>query len=108
VHSRYTGGQAEACSCWIDQIDRLPKERKEMDPVPTNAGGAVTSTGEVIKERVRQMYSRSAEAYVTSASHATGEDLAELLALAAPQPGDRALDISTGGGHTALAVAPHV
>jgi ubiquinone/menaquinone biosynthesis C-methylase UbiE len=54
------------------------------------------------------MYSRSAEAYVTSPSHAAGEDLAELLTLAAPQPGDRALDISTGGGHTALAVAPHV
>jgi ubiquinone/menaquinone biosynthesis C-methylase UbiE len=79
-----------------------------MEPVPTEAGGAVTSTGEVIKERVRQMYSRSAEAYVTSPSHATGEDLAELLILAAPQPGDRALDISTGGGHTALAIAPHV
>jgi hypothetical protein len=37
-----------------------------MEPVPTDTGGAVTSTGEVIKERVRQMYSRSAEAYVTS------------------------------------------
>jgi ubiquinone/menaquinone biosynthesis C-methylase UbiE len=86
----------------------LPKERNEMEPVPTDTGKAATSTGEVIKERVRQMYSRSAEAYVTSPSHATGEDLAELLILAAPQPGDRALDISTGGGHTALAIAPHV
>jgi ubiquinone/menaquinone biosynthesis C-methylase UbiE len=79
-----------------------------MEPVPNNTGGAVTSSGEVIKERVRRMYSRSAEAYVTSTSHATGEDLAELLTLAAPQPSDRALDISTGGGHTALTVAPHV
>jgi ubiquinone/menaquinone biosynthesis C-methylase UbiE len=79
-----------------------------MEPVPTDTGGAVTSTGEVIKERVRQMYSRSAEEYVTSSSHAAGEDLAELLTLAAPQPGDLALDISTGGGHTALSLAPHV
>ncbi|MGO8949161.1 MAG: class I SAM-dependent methyltransferase [Ktedonobacterales bacterium] len=61
-----------------------------------------------VKERVRQMFSRAADAYVTSPSHAGGEDLAELLELAAPQPSDLALDISTGGGHTTLAVAPHV
>ena len=60
------------------------------------------------KEQVRRMYSRAAEAYVTSPGHAAGDDLARLLALANPQPSDRALDVSTGGGHTALAVAPHV
>jgi ubiquinone/menaquinone biosynthesis C-methylase UbiE len=79
-----------------------------MEPIPIHAAGADTSAGEVIKERVRKMYSQSAEAYVTSPSHATGEDLDQLLVLAAPHPDDRALDISTGGGHTALAIAPYV
>jgi ubiquinone/menaquinone biosynthesis C-methylase UbiE len=61
-----------------------------------------------VKDQVRRMYSRAAQAYVTSPGHAAGDDLERLLALANPQPSDRALDISTGGGHTALAVAPYV
>ena len=58
--------------------------------------------------RVRQTFATNAEAYVSSASHASGADLARLVELAAPQPTDLALDISTGGGHVALALAPHV
>lgn len=58
--------------------------------------------------RVRQTFGANAEAYVSSASHASGDDLARLVALAAPQSTDLALDISTGGGHTALALAPLV
>jgi ubiquinone/menaquinone biosynthesis C-methylase UbiE len=61
-----------------------------------------------VKDEVRRMYSRAAQAYVTSPGHASGDDLVRLLALANPQPDDRALDVSTGGGHTALAIAPHV
>ncbi|WIG57632.1 MAG: SAM-dependent methyltransferase [Ktedonobacterales bacterium] len=63
---------------------------------------------EVIHERVRAMFSRTAEAYVASPTHAAGADLAQLLELAAPHATDLALDVSTGGGHTALALAPHV
>ena len=63
---------------------------------------------EAIKERVRENFGRAAEAYVSSAGHAHGSDLRVLLEWAAPQPTDRALDVSTGGGHTALALAPHV
>jgi len=40
--------------------------------------------------------------------HAKGESLDRLLALTAPKPDWRALDVATGGGHTALALAPHV
>jgi ubiquinone/menaquinone biosynthesis C-methylase UbiE len=61
-----------------------------------------------VKDEVRRMYSRAADAYVTSPGHAAGEDLAQLVTLAALQPSDQVLDVSTGGGHTALAVAPHV
>lgn len=64
--------------------------------------------GEAIKARVRAAFGPAAAAYVTSLRHAAGADLARLIELAAPQPEDLALDISTGGGHTALALAPHV
>jgi len=57
---------------------------------------------------VKQQFGAHAEQYVASTHHATGESLDRLLELVAPQPGWRALDIATGGGHTALALAPHV
>jgi SAM-dependent methyltransferase len=74
-------------------------------PAVGDAGG---DAGEAIKARVRDAFGRTAAAYVTSQRHAAGADLARLVELAAPRPDDLALDISTGGGHTALALAPHV
>ncbi len=53
-------------------------------------------------------FAPNAEAYVTSEAHASGGDLARLVELAAPQSDEAALDVSTGGGHTALTLAPHV
>ena len=61
-----------------------------------------------IKARAREQFGRSADAYVTSPGHASGDDLQRLVELAEPQTTDRALDVSTGGGHVALALAPHV
>jgi ubiquinone/menaquinone biosynthesis C-methylase UbiE len=58
-----------------------------------------------IKRRVRETFGRAAEAYVTSPTHAAGGDLHRLVEVAAPLPEELALDVSTGGGHTALAVA---
>lgn len=60
------------------------------------------------KERVREQFGKTAQDYVSSIRHATGRDLERLVELAEPQPTDDALDIATGGGHTALALAPHV
>ena len=56
----------------------------------------------------QERYTQFADGYVTSETHATGSDLDRLLAIAEPQPHWRALDIATGGGHTALKFAPHV
>jgi len=53
-------------------------------------------------------FDRFAQRYVTSQGHAQGSDLDILVAVAAPQPEWIALDIATGGGHTALRLAPHV
>lgn len=60
------------------------------------------------KSLSRERFGRFAEGYVESAGHAEGDDLERLVQLAEAQPDDVALDIATGGGHTALALAPHV
>jgi ubiquinone/menaquinone biosynthesis C-methylase UbiE len=53
----------------------------------------------------REQFGRVAEAYVHSKGHAEGEDLERIVALATATREDRVLDIATGGGHTALALA---
>lgn len=60
------------------------------------------------KDRVRQQFGRTAHDYVTSTKHRSGRDLDRLVELAEPTANDDVLDIATGGGHTALALAPHV
>ncbi len=60
------------------------------------------------KSRSQARFGQHAQGYVHSSIHAAGDDLDRLLALAAPQPEWTVLDIATGGGHTALAFAPHV
>lgn len=60
-----------------------------------------------IKRRVREQFGAAGDAYVRSAGHASGDDLEALVAVARREPIDRALDVATGGGHTALAVAAH-
>lgn len=65
-------------------------------------------TQEDSKALSQQRFGQYAEGYVTSQTHATGDDLALLRDMAAPQPDWLALDIATGGGHTALMLAPHV
>lgn len=60
------------------------------------------------KQRVRARFGSTAQDYVVSPGHRSGKDLARVVEWAAGGPNDRALDIATGGGHTALALAPHV
>lgn len=61
------------------------------------------------KARVQAQFAGSAEAYVASRGHAGGDDLDQLVAWAGAEGRifSRALDVATGGGHTALALAPH-
>ncbi len=60
------------------------------------------------KDRVRAQYTSVGDAYVKSVGHATGSDLQRMIALAAPLPAERLLDIATGGGHVARVFAPLV
>jgi len=63
---------------------------------------------QTIKDRVQAQFSAAAQSYVTSATHARGDDLQRLVELAQLRGDEHVLDIATGGGHTALAFAPHV
>ena len=63
---------------------------------------------DTLKQAVQAQFGGSAEAYVTSAVHAHRDDLQRMVELAALHGDERVLDIATGGGHTALAFAPHV
>ncbi|MFC4639911.1 class I SAM-dependent methyltransferase [Deinococcus hohokamensis] len=53
-------------------------------------------------------FNARADHYATSEIHRAGPSLPVLLALAAPGPGDEALDVATGTGNTALALAPQL
>jgi ubiquinone/menaquinone biosynthesis C-methylase UbiE len=57
---------------------------------------------------VQAQFGPVAEAYTVSVGHANPDALQLVVELAQPQPTDRALDVATGAGHTALALAPHV
>lgn len=56
-------------------------------------------------ERLQAQFGAVAAAYVTSAGHASGEDLDRLLAWGRARRPTRVLDVATGAGHTALAFA---
>lgn len=53
----------------------------------------------------QERFGARSAAYRTSAVHGGGEDLNRLIELLAPQLGMRALDIATGAGHVAAALA---
>lgn len=60
------------------------------------------------RDLVREQFGRDPERYVRSQVHAKGASLDRIVALATPRKDQTVLDIATGGGHTALALAPHV
>ncbi len=63
---------------------------------------------EEIHQLVQAQFGAVAAAYTTSVGHANPDALQQVVELAQPKATDRAIDIATGAGHTALAVAPHV
>jgi ubiquinone/menaquinone biosynthesis C-methylase UbiE len=58
-------------------------------------------------KRVDAQFGPRAQAYVASAVHSQGEDLKRIEAIAAEVRPARALDLGTGGGHVAYALARH-
>lgn len=68
----------------------------------------MSDQGRDVKAQSQQRFGEYAQGYVTSKVHAEGEDLDLMVAMAEPQAHWLALDVATGGGHTALKFAPHV
>jgi len=69
---------------------------------------APSSQSSEIHQRVSAQFGAAAAAYSTSLTHSDPDALRALVTLAHPNPEDLVLDIATGAGHTALALAPHV
>jgi ubiquinone/menaquinone biosynthesis C-methylase UbiE len=61
-----------------------------------------------MSDDVRKMFAPVAANYVTSSYHSGQQWLDEALEVAQPDPRDRVLDVATGTGNLALALAPHV
>lgn len=57
------------------------------------------------KSLAQQQFGAHAAGYVASPTHRAGYSLDRLIEWVAPRPGQRVLDLATGGGHTALALA---
>jgi ubiquinone/menaquinone biosynthesis C-methylase UbiE len=57
---------------------------------------------------VRSRFAPVAANYTRSTFHVSSERLQEVVDLARPKPGDLALDVATGTGNTAFALAPYV
>jgi ubiquinone/menaquinone biosynthesis C-methylase UbiE len=56
---------------------------------------------------IQRQFGAAAADYVTSQVHANGADLARIAAIAQAVRPAHALDLGTGGGHVAYAMAPH-
>lgn len=61
-----------------------------------------------IKKDVQKQFGRSGDAYVRSIGHSKGDDLKKLVEIADVTGKEIVLDVATGGGHTAGALAPLV
>jgi ubiquinone/menaquinone biosynthesis C-methylase UbiE len=60
------------------------------------------------KGAVQAQFGANAEKYVSSPTHARGDDLDLVVPWLQPQPAWIALDVATGGGHVAKALSPRV
>lgn len=106
------GGTARNSGGSDVRVDRVRYDRNASSEGGIHGEGSMAQKDQKIdpghKDRVREQFGKTAQDYVSSIRHASGWDLDRLVELAEPKPTDEALDIATGGGHTALALAPHV
>jgi ubiquinone/menaquinone biosynthesis C-methylase UbiE len=66
------------------------------------------STDQAKLQQIQHQFGAAAASYVTSKVHAQGKDLQWLTSTITFTGTERVLDVATGSGHTAFALAPHV
>jgi len=66
------------------------------------------SSADDLKRRAQARFAAAAARYVSDRIHVEGDELSRMIELAHLTGAERILDVATGGGHTALAFAPHV
>lgn len=59
------------------------------------------------EQEARRVFGQRAAAYTTSTAHTDAEVLADVVRMSSPKPHWSVLDVATGTGHTAFALAPH-
>jgi len=62
----------------------------------------------ILEQSAQRIFGERSEFYTTSLVHKDPQVLARVIELAAPQANWLALDVATGAGHTAFALAPYV
>jgi ubiquinone/menaquinone biosynthesis C-methylase UbiE len=65
-------------------------------------------SGQRERSSPEEVFSKRADFYVDSPAHTDQQVLARMVQLASPTKSMRALDVGTGTGHTAMAIAPYV
>ncbi|MFM2480876.1 class I SAM-dependent methyltransferase [Celerinatantimonas sp. YJH-8] len=60
------------------------------------------------EQLICQQFGSQAQAYLTSAVHASGDDLTLLVQRIGSKPDAQVLDLGCGGGHVSYQLAPHV
>jgi SAM-dependent methyltransferase len=63
---------------------------------------------ESAEDKVQKVFGERAAFYTTSASHTDQQVLSRVVEMARPESSWIALDVATGTGHTAFALAPHI
>src|SRR6516225_1845009 len=63
---------------------------------------------EIENSVVQEQFGRAAGDYTQSRVHSDPDALNRIVTLAQVRPGDVALDIATGAGHVAMALAPRI
>jgi SAM-dependent methyltransferase len=76
--------------------------------VPCQADGIENSLSPMSSITSQIQFGKNATNYATSHVHKSGPSLPVLIELADPRPEDIVLDVATGTGHTAIALAPLV
>ncbi len=81
---------------------------KEANQFMNVKKGCDSMTEDNTKANVQAQFGKNARNYVTSNTHAKGQDLQKLLEISQVKGIEKCLDIATGGGHVANALAPVV